>query len=287
MGRLLYRAVVRLHPRAFRERFGEEMIGIFDEATGFRERLDLFVDGLASLVRQRAFRPVLPPAPVLTTGGMFQSFGSDLPRRGALANGAVLSLILLGLLIFGIGKGGSHAPRYLIGAMYPRPNVLPVDRSSIAEGELTTEVKVVPPAVDPLYELANLYFGIIRVLNKLDADQDRVISQWEIVTSAGPLRRLDMDGDGALNALECGFSFGLRPVPRVSPAFEARARGDFMRAHPVLVALDADHDGQISAHEITKSSVALRGLDKNGDGSLSPAEVLPKAQREAAASSVD
>jgi len=48
-----------------------------------------------------------------------------------------------------------------------------------------------------------------------------------------------------------------------------------MRANPVLAALDADGDGEISAAEIMKSPAALRKLDRNGDGSLTPDEVIP------------
>ena len=48
-----------------------------------------------------------------------------------------------------------------------------------------------------------------------------------------------------------------------------------MRLNPVLAALDADHDGEISADEIKNSSAALRTLDQNRDGRLTPDEVLP------------
>ena len=54
-----------------------------------------------------------------------------------------------------------------------------------------------------------------------------------------------------------------------------RARREFMRANPALNALDADHSGDIPASEITRSSVALRKLDLNGDGRLTPNELIP------------
>lgn len=50
---------------------------------------------------------------------------------------------------------------------------------------------------------------------------------------------------------------------------------DFMRALPVMTALDADGDGVISAEEINNASVALRKLDKNGDGKLTEDEIRP------------
>jgi hypothetical protein len=55
MTRFFYRGLINLHPRAFRERFGDEMLCVFDEAasTGVAT---LFADGLGSLARQWLFR---------------------------------------------------------------------------------------------------------------------------------------------------------------------------------------------------------------------------------------
>lgn len=44
---------------------------------------------------------------------------------------------------------------------------------------------------------------------------------------------------------------------------------------PVIAALDADHDGVISAAEIADASKALLTLDKNGDGQLTREELMP------------
>ena len=44
---------------------------------------------------------------------------------------------------------------------------------------------------------------------------------------------------------------------------------------PVLRALDADGDGEISKSEIEGASKALAALDKDGDGKLSREEILP------------
>lgn len=45
---------------------------------------------------------------------------------------------------------------------------------------------------------------------------------------------------------------------------------------PVLLALDVDHDGQLSAAEIEEASKSLLTLDLNHDGQLTPDEILPK-----------
>ena len=44
---------------------------------------------------------------------------------------------------------------------------------------------------------------------------------------------------------------------------------------PVIAVLDANHDGVISADEIANASEALKQLDKNGDGQLTPDEMRP------------
>ena len=44
---------------------------------------------------------------------------------------------------------------------------------------------------------------------------------------------------------------------------------------PIVMALDANHDGVIDADEIANASAALKTLDKNGDGQLTSDEYLP------------
>jgi hypothetical protein len=46
-----------------------------------------------------------------------------------------------------------------------------------------------------------------------------------------------------------------------------------MRVDPILAALDANSDGEISAAEIAAGPKALQKLDKNGDGTLTADEV--------------
>ncbi len=51
--------------------------------------------------------------------------------------------------------------------------------------------------------------------------------------------------------------------------------GDFMRMLPVMRALDADGNDEISSEEIEKAVAALKGLDTNQDGKLTMDEVRP------------
>ncbi|MGC4053174.1 MAG: EF-hand domain-containing protein [Paludibaculum sp.] len=52
-------------------------------------------------------------------------------------------------------------------------------------------------------------------------------------------------------------------------------QGGFMRMSPILAALDADHDGTISAAELKAAPAVLKGLDKNSDGQLTQEELRP------------
>ena len=42
----------------------------------------------------------------------------------------------------------------------------------------------------------------------------------------------------------------------------------------IVAALDANHDGVIDAQEIANASAALKSLDRNGDGQLTPDEFM-------------
>ena len=56
MLRPLYRWVLLAHPPAFRRRFGDEILAIFDASPRNRDRYRLLLDGLLSLLRQWTLR---------------------------------------------------------------------------------------------------------------------------------------------------------------------------------------------------------------------------------------
>jgi len=77
----------------------------------------------------------------------------------------------------------------------------------------------------------------------------------------GPARRPEARGPR-------GFPAGPAGPGRGAP------RGDFRRPRfPLMIALDADEDGEISAEEIENAVTALRKLDKDEDGMLSAEEL--------------
>ncbi len=57
---------------------------------------------------------------------------------------------------------------------------------------------------------------------------------------------------------------------------EGHRPGGHRGAPPIVSALDTNQDGTIDATEIANASAALLALDKNGDGQLTPDELMPK-----------
>ena len=97
MIRFLYVCLLRLHPRHFRQRFADEVLWIFDQATESRGRL--MTDAVVSLWRQWALRPHVVTQPAVSGAALrvfdgvpaFYTCESFMPRRSALINGGVLS----------------------------------------------------------------------------------------------------------------------------------------------------------------------------------------------------
>jgi tetratricopeptide (TPR) repeat protein len=107
----------------------------------------------------------------------------------------------------------------------------------------------------------------------LDANHDLTLSSLELMVAPAALAALDANGDGKLSAEECGARFG--DQGQLSVALLERARKDFMRADPILNALDIHHTGEIQAAQIRDAQRELLALDRDGDGQLEPQEIAP------------
>ena len=59
-----------------------------------------------------------------------------------------------------------------------------------------------------------------------------------------------------------------------------RGPGEGRARNPVMLALDTDGDGELSAAEIANAAAALRALDRDGDGRLSREELRPEQRPE-------
>ena len=296
----VYRVLLYAYPPDFRRRYGREMAQVFSDrcreiaqARGL-PGLVVFgansgVDWLTSAIREgladMSTADHLAPVAAGTPGDapVFYMCGSSLPARSAFINGAGLSLALFIGLYFAMSHGAGHLrlPALLIGSHRPHPNLLEARTPAAASTELDTQVTVETESNSPVNWYVTLYFRVMLVLGSLDANHDFVISSAEIADAPAALRKLDVNFDGQLNTEECGQGFGNNFTNSDASEFMQnsarlkRARLVFMRIHPVLAALDSDHDGEISASEIRNAAAALKTLDKNRDGSLTPNEVLP------------
>lgn len=268
MTRQLYILLLRLHPPAFRQRFGDEMLGIFDESP---EKTPLLADGLVSLFRQWTLRRrevALSPTTAADGVPLFYSAGPEIPRAGAMLPGALITLVAFGLIYFVMSHRWKQMT-LIVGSHHPSPShILGARTEAQPVADLPAEVKLNPY---PFHPPISPYFRFLLVLGALDVDQDNVISAAEIENAPAALWKLDKNHDGKLTAEECG----LKPNTNLDPMQLGRVRLAFMQIHPVLAALDTNHDGEISDSEIRNAAVALRTLDANGDGKLVENEVRP------------
>lgn len=112
------------------------------------------------------------------------------------------------------------------------------------------------------------------VMAIFDTDRDGQISPSEIEAASRVLAALDRNGDGLIGP---GEVFPAAPGSRRQPPLgNEGARPERRPPPPLVMALDADHDGKISAAEIQAAPSALETLDLNGDGELTPEELRPQ-----------
>jgi len=111
MMRFLYVWLLRVHPQRFRQRFGDEMLSIFDQSVGVTAQISLLRDGLMSLLRQWILRPEFRPETVASFAPdpdgvpAFYLIETSL-QRGVLRNGGIVTLALFAALVYVIGRGG-------------------------------------------------------------------------------------------------------------------------------------------------------------------------------------
>jgi EF hand len=102
------------------------------------------------------------------------------------------------------------------------------------------------------------------LLKALDGDKDGALSADEIANSSAALLELDKNEDGKLSPRE------ISPPP-------PKHKGKNPPKGPLVIvkALDLDEDRFLSADEIEDAPASLAVLDKDGDGTISKAELKP------------
>jgi Ca2+-binding EF-hand superfamily protein len=128
---------------------------------------------------------------------------------------------------------------------------------------------------------------MVQTLMAFDKNKDGKISKDELPERMqGLFDRADANHDGFLTPDE------IRKLAAQTASSDEGERRDFGRGEgreegrggpprqdPLMAALDANHDGVISADELAHASEALKTLDKNSDGQLTPDEYRPNFGR--------
>jgi hypothetical protein len=112
-----------MHPDSFRNRFGDEMLWIFDEERRRGAAARLFFDGVLSLLRQQG-KVEKDPEPIVAGFALLDTSQGIAPRRFIEA-GVTASLLLAGFLLL-LGQAGKPpvVPVCLPGAPPPAPRIL-------------------------------------------------------------------------------------------------------------------------------------------------------------------
>lgn len=145
------------------------------------------------------------------------------------------------------------------------------------------------------------------LMTALDTDKNGEISGKEITAAPKTLKKLDKNKDGKIAGDELRPNFRGRGGPGGRPGGgpggfggpggggpggyggpggapgrggpggggPGRRRSGFMARLPLMMALDTDKNGDISAKEIAASAAGLKKIDKNKNGRLEPEELRP------------
>ena len=153
MLRHLYRCGVRLHPSSFRERFGDELLYIFDQQRGTLAAFGLVLDSFLSVLRQWTFQLHLGIGLTTTSvvqqtsngAPLFATIDSFRPRTSAIVHGMVLSIILFCTTVYAIRYSWIHVVnvRILESVFHPNQGVWPRTNTNDLS---SSSPKPIPPA---------------------------------------------------------------------------------------------------------------------------------------------
>lgn len=128
------------------------------------------------------------------------------------------------------------------------------------------------------------------IVRTLDADGNRELSGAELGNAPAMLRTLDLNGDGIVtrdelhparpaDATARPAKSHVPPTVRAGAPDRPQPPADGNQAgrplSPVMLALDANADGELSTAEVANAAASLKALDLDQDGKLTAAELQP------------
>ena len=273
----LYRSFLHFFPARYRSTFGTEMSAVFQQRQAevrkwgmyYRSVFILreFMGLVSTAIRERARHSELQE-PQLEAGvargtldsvPAFYTCEPYFPRRSALLHGGILSLAVFGAASAAFEYGVSHH----------------LFRTSLRSSQTANQVQFIETGES----------GFVAFGRSLGASADGVLT---LVLGAQPATAaielkpgLEKPGEfwssllwllRARPHLRSG-KFRIQGFTRTRPEESPRDYASvYFQVMPVLRTLDADGDLIISAAEIANAPAALRSLDRNHDGKLSPEE---------------
>jgi hypothetical protein len=146
VSRFAYRQIVRLHPAWFRDRFGEEMMWIFDEESQRGATARVLLDGFLSLVRQRCRVADESTQTCVASGFLIEDSGIG---AGRFVQGTVMSSILLTAFVLLMGQRVPNPvylrmPGHLV--FYPLtlqapPHIVALSKTQLHSAEIKTDIR--------------------------------------------------------------------------------------------------------------------------------------------------
>ena len=199
MLRRLYVYLIRLHPRSFRQRFGDEMLWIYD-CSGARTWL--VVDGLLSVLRQHILRPSIESNSGATSEMRLEGVPSFLfvdtsvPRASVLLQGAIATVLAWWVFSLGMQVEQQNITRERFLTSHAATTDAHQRRDSSRHAGHSAAAEQAKGATMPMREVRRKPHLSEPILDRLDSDQDRVISASEAAQAPHLLISLDINRDG-------------------------------------------------------------------------------------------
>lgn len=196
-----------------------------------------------------------------------------------------LTIVML-LSCFGApAQGPRERPRYVVQALdLDKDGALSAQEIASAPGSLRAldrngDGELTPDELEPPRSDAGASADQLTAqLMAFDRNGDGVLTPEELPQRMQAMfARADGNKDGKLTPTEIREMAAHAGSPNGHRLTAGQATG-MMRRDPVLNALDADHDGVISASEIQTASTNLAALDVNHDGHVAADEMRVKEQ---------